>query len=129
MNKVPRWVFRYVGNKTFDFFCKKNFLPKNGAIWPKIVIFVHFWPGLAAHLVPCCLVVVARGLYLARHLFTLFVDPTKAYLIFDILTLSIVGLWIISRGSEKMNVFSNQIPALSQSISQVKIQIMERLTL
>ena len=37
---------------------------------PKIGIFVHFGP---AHLVPLVdwLVVVARGLYLARHLFTL----------------------------------------------------------
>ena len=58
MNKVPRWVFRYVGNKTFDFSSKKkDFLPKNDQIWPKIGIFR--------------LVVVARGLYLARHLFTL----------------------------------------------------------
>ena len=48
MNKVPRWVFRYVGNKTFDFSSKKkNFLPKNDPIWPKISIFVHFGPGLA----------------------------------------------------------------------------------
>ena len=44
VNKVPRWVFRDVGNKTFDFFKKnKEFLPKIG-------IFVHFGP---AHLVPC----------------------------------------------------------------------------
>ena len=44
MNKVPRWVFRYVGNKTFDFSSKKkDFLPKNNQIWPKIGIFVHFW--------------------------------------------------------------------------------------
>ena len=29
MNKVPRWVFRYVGNKTFDFCSKKRiFCPK-----------------------------------------------------------------------------------------------------
>ena len=30
MNKVPRWVFRYVGNKTFDFSSKKKgfFAPK-----------------------------------------------------------------------------------------------------
>ena len=60
MNKVPRWVFRYVGNKTFDFSSKKkDFWPKNDQIWPKIGIFGR-------------LVVVARGLYLARHLFTLF---------------------------------------------------------
>ena len=39
MNKVPRWVFHYVGNKTFDFSSKKkDFLPKNDQIWPKIGI-------------------------------------------------------------------------------------------
>ena len=33
VNKVPRWVFRYVGNKTFDFSSKKkDFLPKNDQI-------------------------------------------------------------------------------------------------
>ena len=34
MNKVPRWVFRYVGNKTFDFSSKKIFvfIDKNGFI-------------------------------------------------------------------------------------------------
>ena len=66
VNKVPRWVFRYVGNKSFDFSSKKkDFLPKNDQI-------LHFF-SLAAHLVSCWWVgwVVARGLYLARHLFTL----------------------------------------------------------
>ena len=44
MNKVPRWVFRYVGNKTFDFSSKKkDFLPKNHPIWPEFGIFVHCW--------------------------------------------------------------------------------------
>ena len=39
-NKVPRWVFRYVGNKTFDFSSKnQDFLPKNDPIWPEIGIF------------------------------------------------------------------------------------------
>ena len=43
MNKVPRWVFRHVGNKTFDFSSKKkDFLPKNDPIWPKIGIFVRW---------------------------------------------------------------------------------------
>ena len=76
MNKVPRWVFRYVGNKTFDFSSKKkDFLPKNDQIWPKIGIFGQFGPGhagLFSALLVGRLVVVARGLYLARHLFTLF---------------------------------------------------------
>ena len=45
MNKVPRWVFRYVGNKTFDFSSKKkDFLPKKDQIWPKIGIFGQFGP-------------------------------------------------------------------------------------
>ena len=43
-------------------------------IWPEIGSFGHFWPGLAGSfgvLLVGWLVVVARGLYLARHLFTL----------------------------------------------------------
>ena len=75
MNKVPRWVFRYVGNKTFDFSSKKKgFLPKNDQIWPKNGIFGQFGPGhagLFGALFVGRLVVVARGLYLARQLFTL----------------------------------------------------------
>ena len=62
-NKVPRWFFRYVGTKTFDFSSKKRQnLARN---W-------HFCP-LLAHLVPCWWVGwwLWRGLYLARHLFTL----------------------------------------------------------
>ena len=77
MNKVPRWVFRYVGNKTFDFSSKKkDFLPKNDQIGPKIGIFGQFGPGHAGFfgaLLVGRLVVVARGLYLARHLFTLYI--------------------------------------------------------
>ena len=69
MNKVAGWVFRYVGNKTFDFSSKKkDFLPKIG-------IFGQFWPGhagLFSALLVGRLVVVARGLYLARRLFTLY---------------------------------------------------------
>ena len=75
VNKVPGWVFRYVGNKTFDFSSKKkDFLPQNDQIWPKIGIFGQFGPGhagLFGALFVGRLVVVARGLYLARHLFTL----------------------------------------------------------
>ena len=76
VNKVPRWVFRYVGNKTFDFSSKKkDFLPKNDQIWPKIGIFGQFGTGhagLFGALLVGRLMVVARGLYLARHLFTLY---------------------------------------------------------
>ena len=73
VNKVPRWVFRYVGNKAYDFSSKKkDFLPKNHQIWPKIGIFGQFEPGHAfGALLVGQLVGVARGLYLARHLFTL----------------------------------------------------------
>ena len=59
------------GSKTFDFSSKKkDFLPKIG-------IFGQFWPGhagLFSALLVGRLVVVARGLYLARHLFTLWYD-------------------------------------------------------
>ena len=71
VNKVPRWVFRYVGNKAFDFSSKeKDFLPKNNQNWH----FWSIWPGYAglfSALLVGRLVVVARGLYLARYLFTL----------------------------------------------------------
>ena len=77
VNKVPGWVFRYVGYKTFDFSSKKKgFLPKNDQIWPKIGVFGHFGPGhagLFSALLVGRLVVVTRGLYLARHLFTLLI--------------------------------------------------------
>ena len=76
-NKVRSWVFRYVGNKTFDFSSKKkDFLPKNDQIWPQTGIFGQFGPGhagLFSALLVGRLVVVARGLYLARHLFTLYI--------------------------------------------------------
>ena len=54
---------------------KKDFLPQNNQIWPKIGIFGQFGPGHAGFfgaMLVGRLVVVARGLYLARHLFTLF---------------------------------------------------------
>ena len=83
MNKVPRWVFRNEGNKTFDFSSKKkDFLPQNDQIWPKIGIFGQFGPGHAGFfgaLLVGRLVVVARGLYLARHLFTLYIYTTNKY--------------------------------------------------
>ena len=55
---------------------KKDFLPQNDQIWPKIGIFGQFGPGHAGFfgaLLVGRLVVVARGLYLARHLFTLLI--------------------------------------------------------
>ena len=56
---------------------KKKKIPKNDQIWPKIGIFGQLGPGhagLFGALFVIQLVVVARGLYLARHLFTLFID-------------------------------------------------------
>ena len=55
-------------------------MPKNDQIWSEIGIFVHFGPGLAGSfgaLLVGWLVVVARGLYLTRHLFTLFYIAVK----------------------------------------------------
>ena len=57
VNKVPRWVFRYVGNKTLDFSSKKkDFLPKNVQILPEFGIFGQFGPGHAGLSMPCWLV-------------------------------------------------------------------------
>ena len=48
VNQVPRLVFCYVGNKTFDFPNRnQDFLPQNDQIWPKIGIFGQFGPGHA----------------------------------------------------------------------------------
>ena len=42
VNKVPGWVFRYVGNKVFDFSSKKRiFCPKTTQFGPKLAFFVH----------------------------------------------------------------------------------------
>ena len=73
MNKVPRWVFRYVGNKTFDFSSKKRiFCPKTTKFGPKLAFLVNLGQAMQAYSVLVGrLVDVARGLYLARHLFTL----------------------------------------------------------
>ena len=59
VNKVPRWVFRYVGNKTFDFSNKKkDFLPKNDQIWPnwaiwQLAFLVNLGQTMQAYSVPC----------------------------------------------------------------------------
>ena len=71
VNKVPRSGFPYVGDKTFDFFGKKlGFFAQKSPNLARKWHFCSFWAR------PCWLiwlVVVARGLYLARHLFTLYV--------------------------------------------------------
>ena len=58
MNKVPRWVFRYVGKKTFDFSSKRNdFLPKMTKFSPKFLSIA----GSFSALLVGWLVVVARA--------------------------------------------------------------------
>ena len=54
MNKVPRWVFRYVGNKTFDFSSKKkDFLPKTTKFGPKLA-FLSIAGSFGAGMVGGC---------------------------------------------------------------------------
>ena len=74
VSRVLRWVFLYVGNKTFDFSSKKkDFLPKNDQIWPIWAVLVNWGQAMQAYSMPCWWVGVwlCRGPYLARHLFTL----------------------------------------------------------
>ena len=55
-------------------------MPKNDQLSPNIGIFGQFGPGLASSfgaLLVVGFVVVARGLYLARHLFTLYFNVKK----------------------------------------------------
>ena len=49
-NKVPRWVFRYVSNKTFDFSSKKGFFAQKR---PNLAQNWHFWSICAR---PCRLI-------------------------------------------------------------------------
>ena len=73
-------------------------MPKSDQIWPKIGIFGHFGPdhaGLFGALLVGRLVVVARGLCLARHLFTLF------FIIFFTASLNVGG-----SGSNALNLLS-----------------------
>ena len=53
--KVPRWVFRYVGNKTFDFSSKKKriFCPKTTKFGPKLAFLVNLGQAMQASSVPC----------------------------------------------------------------------------
>ena len=85
-----------VGNKTFDFSSKKkDFLLKNDQIW-------HFWSFWAR---PCRLIrcpvggsVGGCGLYLARHLFTLFEVNIK-HIILVRVSKAKGGGWRMGRGS------------------------------
>ena len=55
MNKVPRWVFHYVGNKTFDFSSKKkDFVPKTTKFGPKLAFLVNLSQAMQANSMPCC---------------------------------------------------------------------------
>merc|ERR1711973_66755 len=63
---VPKLLLTPIKVRIFD--------PKTAKIWSKICIFGQFGPGHAGlfnALLVGRLVVLARGLYLARHLFTL----------------------------------------------------------
>ena len=54
VNKVPRWVFRYMGNKTFDFSSKKRiFCPKTTKFGPKLAFLVNLGQAMQAYSVPC----------------------------------------------------------------------------
>merc|ERR1711928_197001 len=58
VNKVPRWVFRYVGNKTFDFPSKKRIVcPKTTKFGQKLAFLVNLGQAMQAYSVPCCWVV------------------------------------------------------------------------
>ena len=55
MNKVPRWVFRNEGNKTFDFSSKKRiFCPKTTKFGPKLTFLVNLGQAMQAYSMPCC---------------------------------------------------------------------------
>ena len=90
-NKVPRWVFRYVSNKTFDFSSKKRiFCPETTKLGPNLAFLTI--AGSFGALLMGWLVVVARGLYLARHLFTLSLCFTKILYITVLLNFTHDGL-------------------------------------
>ena len=55
VNKVPRWVLRYMGIKTFDFSSKKKefFCPKTTKFGPKLAFLVNLGQAMQAYSVPC----------------------------------------------------------------------------
>ena len=70
---------------------KRIFCPKTTKFGPNFGIFGQFWPGYAgvfSALLVGRLVVVARGLYLARHLFTLY-SGNRRFNLLVYLTLSV----------------------------------------
>ena len=54
-NKVLGWVFRYVGNKTFDFSSKKKgiFCPKTTKFGPKLAFLFNLGQAMQDYSVPC----------------------------------------------------------------------------
>ena len=51
---MPRWVFCYMDNKTFDFSSKKRiFLPKTTKFGPKLAFLVNLGQTMQAYSVPC----------------------------------------------------------------------------
>ena len=77
MNKVPRWVFRYVGNTTFDFSSKKkDFLPKNDQFSPKLA-FSSIAGSFGALLVGW-LVVVERAVSRKTPIYFIILTGVKA---------------------------------------------------
>ena len=60
MNKVPRWVYRYVGNKTFDFSGKKRIFCTKTTQFGLKLAFLSIAGSFGALLVGW-LVVVARA--------------------------------------------------------------------
>ena len=52
---MPRWVFRYVGNKTYDFSSKKkDFCPKTTKFGQKLAFLVNLGQAMQAYSMPCC---------------------------------------------------------------------------
>ena len=81
---MPRWVCHYVGNKTFDFSSKNlDFFAQERPNLARNWHFCSSGPGLVSFfgaLLVGWLVVVVRGLYLPRHLFTFIHKCIKALL-------------------------------------------------
>ena len=51
---MHRWVFRYVGDKTFDFSSKKkDFCPKTTKFGPKLAFLVNLGQAMQAYSLPC----------------------------------------------------------------------------
>ena len=77
---LPTVRIRIFGPKTFDFSSKKRiFCPKTTKFGPKLAFLDNLGQAMQAYSVPCWWVGwwLWRGLYLARHLFTLFFISSK----------------------------------------------------